>query len=251
MTERLKSALSTLCEQAAALVYPRYCVACRALVLPQANWCSPCWSDLALARLRTSCPTCARTLGPHLKITSKGRCPYCRDEPRILTAVCKVGDYGAVLGGAVRNFKYNKDLHAGWVLAKLLYDHLVSVPWASDLEVLVPIPSHWTAAWSKGFSPTKLLCERVSQSSLIPMMPVLRRAEFRRPQVGLSAAARSENIKGAFAIVERLPIKGATVCLIDDVMTTGATLREAARVLLDAGAKKVYGAVLARANVDE
>jgi len=168
-----------------------------------------------------------------------------------LAAISRAGSYDSVLAQAIRNFKYNRNLHAGYILGDLLAQAISEHSWSSEIDVVVPIPAHWTRLWTRRFSHTRLLAEHVSRVCSIPMLPLLRQARATLPQVGLSASAREENIKGAFRPAKRIPIDGAKVCLIDDVMTTGATLREAARTLHRAGADTVYGAVLARTQLGD
>ncbi len=80
------------------------------------------------------------------------------------------------------------------------------------------------------------------------MAEVLRRTRYDPPQVGLSKNQREENVRGAFAVVDRARLKGLALCLIDDVTTTGATLWEASRALKKAGVRDVYAAVIAKSE---
>ena len=228
-----------------AILFPPHCVACSELLEPDGNWCPSCWQTLIRDRQFDYCPACASTLGPHHKIV-KGRCGFCQKAPQILQGVCRVADYRGILGHVVRNFKYNRDLHAGRVAAELLADALWEIDWTKEIDFFVPIPSRYDWSLSRGFSHTRLLAEHLSRAFQKPAPDALKQTRPRRPQVGLSATARLENIKGAFRATYNIPLSEAKICLVDDVMTTGATLTEAAKTLLDAGAKSVHAAIIAR-----
>lgn len=249
----LRSAATVLTNTAQhlwAVVYPDRCAACDQLLMPNRHWCTQCWTALTVARQRQYCPACGTTLGPHHD-TRQGRCRFCRDQPAVLDGVCRVGSYESALMLVVKKFKYKQNLRCGEWLAELLADVLSEQEWFEDLDVIVPIPTHWSRRWERGFSHTRLLVERISQESSLPPLPLLGCTRPLVPQAALSARARVNNVKGAFAPAKGWPVKGAVVCLVDDVMTTGATLREAARTLRHAGARQVYGAVVARASLDD
>ncbi len=102
----------------------------------------------------------------------------------------------------------------------------------------------------KPFSPPMLLARRLGKRIGLPVLPLLRRTEGGRHQIGLSYAQRIENVRGKFKPHWAWRLCNARVLLVDDVKTTGATLHECARMLRAAGAVEVYGAVVAVAGWD-
>ncbi len=115
------------------------------------------------------------------------------------------------------------------------------------VDCLVPVPLHPTREAERGFNQSMLLARRVSRRWGIPVRPrALRRQRFTRPQTDLDADERRRNVRGAFALSRRAAVDGRHVLLIDDVFTTGATVSECARVLLDAGAATVGVLTVAR-----
>jgi len=247
--KQLRRTLATATEHLAGIVFPRRCLGCSELLEPGRNWCSQCWTALAIGFQQDYCRSCGRTLGPHQQPDQKGRCPQCRNEVRILSGIARLGPYDGVLSAAIRQFKYQQQIHTGYVLAEHLANVLADQPWFEQLDLVVPVPTHWFRRWTKGFSHSRLLAEHISEATMLPMLFLIRCIKLIRPQVGLPATARAENVKDAFKPIRRFPVEGATVCLIDDVMTTGSTLREAARALLAAGAAAVYAGVIARAEI--
>ena len=149
---------------------------------------------------------------------------------------------------AVKHFKFHGAMHTGTLLADRLGAVLEEQPWLAGVEALCPIPIHLTRLIDRGYNQSRVLADRLARIVKRPVMDLLTRDRATPDQVGLSASARMENVKGVFSLRFRSPLSGASVCLVDDVMTTGATLAEAARTLRRAGAGKIYAAVLAKAD---
>lgn len=129
-------------------------------------------------------------------------------------------------------------------------DSLVKDLWISDIKIpevdlIVPIPLHWTRQNWRGFNQAERIAEEIrGQRSGIRVEKVLVRLKRTRQQAKLDKKERRLNIKGAFVV--KGDVKGRRVLLVDDVYTTGESMREAGRVLKKAGAKSVWGLVLAR-----
>ena len=116
-----------------------------------------------------------------------------------------------------------------------------------SLIVLVPVPSNTKRVRDRGFDQASLLASLVAEISGFHRVHALTRVKNARPQTELSRRERLENMRGVFAIVpnQMTFLRGKTVILIDDVMTTGATMREARKVLLESGVRSVHGITLA------
>ncbi|MCA9179529.1 MAG: ComF family protein [Planctomycetales bacterium] len=117
---------------------------------------------------------------------------------------------------------------------------------AEQYDLVIPVPSHWMRRWTRGTHSAGLLAERVSCCLGVPQITGLRAVRRSRKQGTLSAPQRFANVRGVFRPSKRYDFHHAKLLLIDDVMTTGATLGEAARVLKRAGAAEVCAAVIAR-----
>ncbi|MCP4709176.1 MAG: ComF family protein [Planctomycetes bacterium] len=119
----------------------------------------------------------------------------------------------------------------------------------------MPIPLHWRRRWSRRYDQAQLLT-RATQLALkqqnlsIPVNCDLLRIRHTAPQTSMAHSHRLQNLKGAFAVRSDAPLQGKHICLIDDVTTTGTTLRIAGRTLIKAGAAQVSAAVIAVAAND-
>jgi len=120
-----------------------------------------------------------------------------------------------------------------------------------DADIIVPVPLHWTRLFKRGYNQSALVGRALGKITETPYDPmVLKRIRRTISQVGLSADARKRNVAGAFSVSAEGPQKldGMRVLLIDDVLTTGATVEGCARVLRKAGASEVDVVTLARVS---
>jgi ComF family protein len=235
MTPRRPHALARACTAALMALFPARCLGCGRR---GAAFCSACWADLP--RLRPPlCPRCSR---PERSGT---RCRDCQRAGPALTAVRAACVYGGPVGLAVRRLKYSQERHLVEPLAALLQESLESRPIAVD--ALVPVPLDAARGRDRGYNQATLLAAPVASALGVALAPGwLRRTRATRPQVGLSGRERRANVRGAFACPEPAAVAERRVLLVDDVMTTGATLEACAEALVAAGAAGVWGLVVAR-----
>src|SRR5262249_59876855 len=118
------------------------------------------------------------------------------------------------------------------------------------LDVVVPVPLHWTRYWWRGYNQCAAVARGVARKVGLPLQTRwLSRPRYTQSQTSLSGSARRNNLKDAFRVRRDVALAGRRVLLIDDVLTTGATAHEAARALKSAGAAQVVVGVLARAGL--
>jgi ComF family protein len=144
----------------------------------------------------------------------------------------------------VAHFKYSGRLAYGRLLSRELLRRLAD---EADLQanLLMPVPLHWRRRWSRGFNQAEIIGDELSRALKLPLQTRwLSRVRATTPQQSLSAAERRRNLRAAFAL--RAPLTGLHIALIDDVVTTGATVGEISRLLLAAGAASVQVWCLAR-----
>ncbi len=132
------------------------------------------------------------------------------------------------------------------MLGGLMVAAVEGASWRAQLDAIVPVPAHWRRRLERGQNATRVLARIVGSQLALPVVEVLRKTRYTRPQVGLSEDQRRANVRGSFAVVRGARLEGVTACLLDDVTTTGATLIEAARTLRNGGAACVYAVVIAK-----
>jgi len=158
------------------------------------------------------------------------------------------GPYEGTLRRAIHLLKYDRMTP----LARPLGERLaLAAQDFSAFDAIVPAPLHWGRRWDRGFNQAELLAREVSRRTRIPVDRRLLRTRSTPPQAGLSAAERRRNVQGAFqAAGDKAAIRGKKLIVVDDVMTTGATLEACARALKRAGAAQVAVLTLARADLE-
>lgn len=188
------------------------------------------------------CPRCQAGPGPE-------PCAACRVRPSALDACLGAVWFEDEAGDWVRRFKYPRpglahlDPGPGAALCALVREATAHMPGPAPGAV-VPVPLHPRALRRRGFNPAQVLARAVARACRAPLWSTgLRRRRDTPSQTGLGRGARRRNVRGAFAIRREPPPR---VWLVDDVVTTGATLEEAARTLRRAGARHVSAVCAAR-----
>jgi ComF family protein len=205
------------------------------------------------------CPACARQVQPPPAPLCRqcgaplaengGLCPGCRLVPPAFAHARAVALHHGPLAEAVRRFKYDGRYALGPGLAALLAREAPPelLGWA---DLAAPVPLHPWRLLRRGFNQAQVLARGLEKTGGLTVAPrLLQRLRHTRPQVGLPPRERAANVAGAFGVNPRLAhlAQGRRVLLLDDVLTTGATVGECARVLLAAGAAEVSVLTLTRA----
>ena len=139
----------------------------------------------------------------------------------------------------------------GSVYGRLLAMKLYEKP-LCDYDILTWVPVSKRRKWRRGYDQTELIAKSVGQELGTPAVPVLVKRRHTRPQSRLlDPAKRKANVMGAFTVLDAKQIAGKRILLLDDIITTGATVSECARVLLTAGANEVHCAAVAALNTEK
>jgi len=150
---------------------------------------------------------------------------------------------------AIHSLKYRERVHLAQDLAQWTLTQGEIPGFLPEVDMIIPVPLHPRRLKERGFNQSQLLGRVLAEELNIPCDPfALIRTKDTDPQVGLSEKERRKNVRGAFEIDQRREflVRGKTLLLVDDVMTTGATVEECARTLKSAGAEKVYVLTMAR-----
>lgn len=219
---------------------PARCLLCGGAGEAGRDLCAGCRSDLP--RNHSCCARCALPLAG-----AAAQCGEClRREPSFSGAWAPFR-YGHPLNLLEARFKFRRDLAAGRVLSELLVESARCEPSLPLPQRLLCVPLHASRLRERGFNQALELARPLARALDIPLdLQLLRRVRPTAAQTGLDASERRRNLRGAFAVVESAAIPDH-VAILDDVMTTGSTLNECARVLRRAGVGKVDVWALARA----
>jgi competence protein ComFC len=229
----------------ASLLYPPVCTICAASTAPGEYLCDEC--DTKVTRILP--PFCAKCSEPFQgAITNEFSCANC--EHRALHFAAAVAAYRSrgIVRRVILDFKYGRQLHlrnlvAHWLFSALDDDRLRR----RTFDIVVPVPLHPARERERGFNQAALLADLLSARIVLQNRPALERIRYTTTQTAFDRAERMENLYGAFRLRKNMDVRGLRVLLVDDVLTTGSTLSECARVLKKAGASSVHAATAARA----
>ena len=233
------------------LLYPPHCVMCALDVSNQTErtaFCPSCRMELG----RSQSPTCPRCAMPcPAADEANGPCPTCRSRSFRFAQARTLGPYDGPLRQAVRKMKHSAHEPLAAALGRRLLDCVQGRPFPEPPELVAPIPMHWLRRFWRGTNPPETIAGGLANELGLPFaadLLICRR--LLKNQSSLSHDERRRNVRRAYRASGRFNIQGARVLLVDDVITTGATMHEAARALRKAGAAAVYAVAVARTTGD-
>ena len=224
------------------LALPPLCPACREPVGEQAALCASCWAKLSFI----SPPYCDRLGTPFAYDPGPGvlSMEAIADPPAYRRARAAVR-YDDISRALVHGLKYSDRLDLAPMLGRWMARAGREI--LDEADALVPVPLHWRRLWARRFNQSAELAKVISELSGVPVdSDALARTKPTLQQVGLTASERALNVQGAFVVRDRSRVTGRRLLLIDDVLTSGATIDACARALNRAGAEAVDVLVFAR-----
>jgi len=236
---------SELFQAAVSLLYPATCTICGKHVRAGEYLCSDCEAKIVRI-VAPFCQTCSEPFEG--SINSVFTCANCAHRTIYFEAAVAAYRGRGVVREIIHEFKYARQIHlrhlvARWVRAALDDERLRGC----HFNIIVPVPLHPARQRERGFNQACLLVELLSAQTSIPSKPLLERIRYTTTQTALDRSERMENLHNAFRLRKNADVRGLRVLLIDDVLTTGSTLSECARVLKRGGAISIHAATAARA----
>jgi ComF family protein len=236
--------LRALADAALAALLAPCCATCNAVLYRPLDGavCPRCWSRVA----RFSpplCAVCGEPLPSQRAAEAAGRrCPVCSVRLGAIHAARAVGPFDGALADIVHALKYARRPSVAGPLAHLM--RVAAADLLPDVDLLVPVPLHRRRERARGFNQAEALARALG----LPVCLALARPRHTLPQVGLSGPGRHANVRHAFALEPASArVRGRRIALVDDVLTTGATLAACAEVLLQAAPLRIAAVTAARA----
>ncbi len=228
---RITSVLSRLLD----FLLPRTCIVCNDEI-EKGLLCDNCINYLPQLG-RPLCRRCGRPI-------KKGQiCRFCKTGVSIEHGRAW-SIYVPPVDKIIHHFKYRSQTSLAGLIGRGMSNVIKADYILNQTDYLVPVPLYWWKRLKRGYNQARLLADVISGECHIPMLDALRRIKNTRSQTRLDAESRRRNVRNAFALKDER-INNKNILLVDDVLTTGATINECARVLKQAGAKNVYACVAA------
>lgn len=209
------------------LVLPRTCAVCgKPLAMEERQICSDCLADV---------PYTYHWLLEHNEMADRFNGLILDHSSRYEYAV-SLFFYrkGSPYRNITRALKYHGNRELGTLAARKLGENIASCPWLKDIDLIIPVPLHWTRHWQRGYNQAEVIAEGIAQEVSAPLESrTLRRCRRTRSQTHLSLSDKRKNVHGAFSIKGEAP-SAHHILLVDDVFTTGSTLSECYKALRSA-----------------
>lgn len=221
------------------VIFPKKCVNCKKL---GDYLCSDCFAKLSYD-IRPICAVCSK---PAISGLTHPKCSKKYEIDGVFAAVF----YNGIAKKLIYSFKYKpylSDLKS--YIADLIYEAIIQkeefVELLREDLVFVPIPVYPSKQRKRGYNQAEILAKELSKKFHITVQDLLKRNVDTKSQFKLSKEERKENVKGVFS-ARKSPGKDKIIILVDDVVTTGSTFREVAKVIKKAGSKRVFGLAFAQ-----
>jgi ComF family protein len=195
-----------------------------------------------------TCEICGERLSG-VSVSQSQTCPACQELRPHFVKAAAYGAYDAELRELIHLLKYEQVEPAAAVLGRMLAQAIHKLGPIADSILVVPVPLYRSKRRERGFNQAELIARTALKGEAFPCelrADVLERTRPTVSQIGLTRAQRIENLRGAFRVPHLNRVAARTVLLVDDVLTTGTTASECARILRTAGAEKVWVVTVAR-----
>jgi len=223
-------------------IYPPFCGICGSrLNGGQKCICRDCWSSLTIIE-----PPFCRQCGLPLDLPDP-LCPACRSRRRLFSFARSLGPFDERLQRIIHLLKYRHRKSLAVPLARMLASTMRQDRRFDAMEAIIPVPLHAVRARSRGYNQSELIAFRLARRTGLRLLKdSLCRKRNTPSQSGLGLIRREMNVRGAFGVKHPQTISGKRLILVDDVLTTGATVDACTEVLLQSGAEEVCVLTVAR-----
>ena len=230
------------------LLWPPLCDVCGCTVADSdEGLCSGCWDEVMASAGGDYCPACGRDASRYGLVDFQ--CGYCPDKNLQFDGIARAAVYNDALRKLILSFKFNDRTELAGFLGSMVNSAFQASLFYDEVDLFVPVPLHWIRRIKRGYNQAHILAKRLKHPAA-KIDTDLVRIKNTHHQWNLPHSKRRTNVKGAFAVRKGHNYSGKTLCLVDDITTSWATLNECAKTLKLAGAKKVFAVVVAVAAQD-
>lgn len=237
------------------IIFPPRCIFCGKLIEPHNSnshidgkhypYCEKCESKIPYC---SDYPCCIKCGKPTLRLNNYGICKACSGGITDIytTRIISVFIYKDTVKSSVLRYKLSGAKHYAKYYSNVMFDKITAEFSDISFDIITSAPPTKKRRKSKtDFDHSRLIAKRIAKRMNVKYMPCLKKLSKAKHQRGLTYAERVKNLHNNIRLLKHINIKGKTILLSDDVCTTGSTIRECSRVLLNNGAKAVYAVTLA------
>ncbi len=229
------------------LLWPAVCDNCGGIISEADNFlCRKCWDELLFCVGADYCPRCGLDASRYALVD--GKCPNCLGVEIHFDGIARGGVYLGALREMILAFKCSDRTELDRQLGFIANSALQGCGFYDRIDFFVPVPLHWRRRIFRGYNQSMIIAKILSHPSTRLSTDLVRIRHTKEQPSMTSFRQRALNVAGAFAVRYGHKFTQKSVCLVDDVKTSGATLNECARVLKQAGAANVFALVLAVAG---
>lgn len=234
------SGLRAIGETMLQVFFPKICANCGDVCGKAAPICEICCQNIGFLE-EPLCILCSMPLDGN----THGKCSYCADKPSAITELAAVFAYNANSQNMILRLKYHDNTINVGDYAQWMYEKGFSL--FTNADVIVPVPLHRLRLLSRRYNQSALLARKISEISSKPLeVFALKKTKYTPPQNSMTAVQRVKNVHESFYVTNSHRVRDRVVILVDDVVTTGATLQACAQALLAAGSREVRALTLGR-----
>lgn len=227
------------------LLYPRVCAGCGKEITRSDSICPDCFHQLR-PFIPPICPRCGAPLHQPLAYGQR-QCRYCPSGPHYFDRLRSVFSYkDPIVKNLIHSLKFDYQTRLAIPLSKMMLDGFMHHYARDTIDAIVPVPLHKSRYREREFNQALLISQGIAAKTNLPIREDwVFRIRRTPPQTSLLLRQRIKNLEGAFAPASENAARGLRILIVDDVMTTGATINAVSGALRQAGAQTIYGLTLA------
>ena len=233
------------------LIYPAKCINCNQFICEYNNLCNDCFGNIEFVLNSNSCKIC----GDFIEYIVEDKiCKKCESEIPIYNKIISPFYYNDFIKELIYNYKYYDQQHLAIFFGKAIANKIKNIADISNIDYIVPIPLHFIKFFKRKFNQSGIISEIIGKSLGIKVIhDMVIRIRNTSAQNSLNFHERCDNVKHAFALNSKYLniITDKNILLIDDIITTGSTIKEAGEVIVASGASRLYVASVCRTRMQK